>query len=203
MTKADASQNSSAMCHARILHAEDDHVVARCVAVCLGAKEHQIESVIHGKEALASIIGPGHYEVLIFDHSMLELDGVECARVLRKMGYSGKILVFASPLPLEKEQQWIGFSAKTPDKLSLCRSHPGTLERVHQRQMNTIRNPSLLWRVPRAFPSGSLPRSPLAQLVGAPLHLKRFLRFHNQDAPGQTAEVGVATGVEEQQQRQT
>lgn len=126
MTKAtNNNRDSCAIQRTRILHAEDDRVVARCVAAYLGAKGHQIESVINGKEALASIIGrPGHYEVLILDHSMPELDGVECARVLRKMGFPGKILVFASPLPLEIEQQFLTIGVdrilhKTSDMLSL------------------------------------------------------------------------------------
>lgn len=92
---------------ARILHAEDDAVVARYVASFLTARGHRIEAVTNGRDAVARVIArPGLYDLLIADHSMPELTGLECVCMLRSIGYSGKIIVFASPLPREVEEQF-------------------------------------------------------------------------------------------------
>jgi CheY-like chemotaxis protein len=108
MANANNGQDNSAIHRARILHAEDERLTARCVAAFLEAKGHQIETVINGKEALASVVPrPGHYELLIVDHSMPELSGLQCVTVLRKMGYPGKSIVFGSPLPLEVEKEFL------------------------------------------------------------------------------------------------
>lgn len=92
---------------ARILHAEDDAVVAWYVASFLTAKGHQIETVTTGCDAVARVIErPGFYDLLIADYLMPELTGLECVCRLRGMGYPGKILVFASPLPPDVEEQF-------------------------------------------------------------------------------------------------
>jgi CheY-like chemotaxis protein len=106
MTTPQNNETGSAR-RGRILHAEDDAVVAWYVASFLTAKGHQIETVTTGCDAVARVIErPGFYDLLIADYSMPELTGLECVRRLRGMGYPGKIVVFASPLPSGVEEQF-------------------------------------------------------------------------------------------------
>jgi two-component system chemotaxis sensor kinase CheA/two-component system chemotaxis response regulator CheY len=91
---------------ARILHAESDALAAWYVASFLTAKGHQIETVTNGRDAVAKVVTrPGFYDLLIADHLMPELTGLECVCMLRGMGYPGKIIVFASPLPPDVEER--------------------------------------------------------------------------------------------------
>lgn len=105
----------------RILHAEDDHVTARLVASFITANGHHIETVANGREALAKVIArPGFYDVVIADHLMPELTGLECVRMLRELGYPGRIIVFASPVSPEVEKQFLAVGVsrilhKSPD----------------------------------------------------------------------------------------
>lgn len=93
-----------------ILHADDDRVVARCVASLLSAKGHQIDTAVNGREAVANVVArPGNYDLLIDDHSMPDVTGLQCVTLLRKLRYPGTIIVFASPLPLEIEKQFLAF----------------------------------------------------------------------------------------------
>ncbi len=92
---------------ARILHAESDAVAAWYVASFLAEKGHQIETVANGSAAVAKVIArPGFYDLLIADHTMPELTGLECVCTLRSIGYPGKIIVFASLLPDDVEKQF-------------------------------------------------------------------------------------------------
>lgn len=92
---------------ARILHAEGDAVAAWYVASFLTEKGRQIETVANGSAAVAKVIArPGFYDLLIADHTMPELTGLECVCTLRSIGYPGKIIVFASPLPPDVEEQF-------------------------------------------------------------------------------------------------
>ena len=91
-----------------ILHADDDRVVARCVAALLSAKGQQIDTVVNGREAVASVVArPGNYDLLIVDDSMPDVTGLQCVTLLRKLRYPDKIIVFASPLPIEIETQFL------------------------------------------------------------------------------------------------
>lgn len=108
MTSSSQNGNEAKPQGARILHADDDAVVAWYIASFLTAKGHQIETAINGCDAVARVMArPGFYDLLIVDHSMPELTGLECVCRLRGMGYSGKIIVFASPLPDEVEKQFL------------------------------------------------------------------------------------------------
>lgn len=103
----DKKDNATNQC-ASILHAEGDRIVARCVAALLSAKGHQIDTVVNGREAVASVVArPGNYDFLIVDHSMPDVTGLQCVTLLRKLRYPGKIIVFASPLPIDIEKQFL------------------------------------------------------------------------------------------------
>jgi CheY-like chemotaxis protein len=155
---------------ARILHAEDDALVARFVASFLAAKGHQIETVTNGRDALARVIAqPGFYDVLIADHSMPELTGLECVRVLRKRGFPGKIIVFASPLSTDVEKEFLA---------------AGVNRILHKSSDLTSLGDAI-----QDFLSAS----------AAANETEQFLPPHKQDAPASSAEASVESGAGEQQ----
>lgn len=154
----------------RILHAEDDTLVARYVASFLTAKGYLIETVTNGRDALARIIAkPGFFDVLIADHSMPELTGLECATALRKLGYPGKIIVFASSLSAEVEAQFLAIGVSR----ILRKSSDLTL--LHEAVFESVNAPTDANQT------------------------KHFLPLHKQDAPARSAEASVESGAGEQQ----
>jgi CheY-like chemotaxis protein len=90
-----------------ILHAEDVSVVALRVARFLTAKGYVIETVASGAAALAlTTARPGYYDLVITDHAMPELTGLEFITALRQTDPFVKIVVFAATLTATAENQY-------------------------------------------------------------------------------------------------
>jgi len=67
--------------------------------IVLGRDGHKVESVSDGNLALELILpDPTAYDVVITDHHMATMSGLELVARLRAMAYSGKIIVFSSEL---------------------------------------------------------------------------------------------------------
>lgn len=108
MTNTRQPDGNVAIRRGRILHVDDNQMVAALVARFLRAKGYQVESATNGREALARILAqPAAHDLLIMDYSMPELDGFECVKTLRGRGFVGKILVFTDSLPDEMENQFL------------------------------------------------------------------------------------------------
>ena len=80
-----------------ILLAEDERAVAFSICFALKPDGHRIEMVADGEQALAEATGkPGTFDLLITDHSMPRMNGVELVKRLREMDFRGKILVLSA-----------------------------------------------------------------------------------------------------------
>lgn len=166
----DQSESRSSRC-ARILHAEDDPVTALRVASFLMEKGHHLETATNGREALTRIVAQtGCYDVLITDHVMPALSGLECVTALRKIGYLGEVIVFASSLSAEVTEQYAA--------IGVCQilQKSSDLAPLHKAIIDAL-----------AVSASASPR-------------KEFLPLHKQDAPARSAEASVESGVGEQQQ---
>lgn len=83
----------------RVLYADDLRPLRELMSLMLQREKHEVESVENGSEALARLSGsPAGYDLLITDHHMPRLNGLELVRRARALDYPGKIIVFSSEL---------------------------------------------------------------------------------------------------------
>ncbi|HWM24750.1 MAG TPA: response regulator [Chthoniobacterales bacterium] len=86
----------------RILLAEDERSVAFSVAFALKCDGRKVQIVAEGGQALASVRAePDSFDLLITDHSMPGMTGVELVQQLREASFGGKILVLSAHLSPE------------------------------------------------------------------------------------------------------
>ena len=83
----------------RVLYADDMRELRQLLQVVLGRDGHKVESVSDGNLALELILpDPTAYDVVITDHHMATMSGLELVARLRALDYAGKIIVFSSEL---------------------------------------------------------------------------------------------------------
>ncbi len=83
----------------RVLYADDMRELRQLLEVVLGRDGHKVESVADGNLALDLVrANPAGYDVVITDHHMPTVSGLELVARLREMNYTGRIIVFSSEL---------------------------------------------------------------------------------------------------------
>jgi CheY-like chemotaxis protein len=83
----------------RILAVEDEKAVAQMLAVVLGGPAAKVTNAADGWEALMRIAAaPQPFDVVITDHRMPRVSGLELVRRLRARNFGGKILVLSAHL---------------------------------------------------------------------------------------------------------
>lgn len=83
----------------RILYAEDLRDLREVARMALTRDGHTIECVADGALALARIQATPHsFDLLITDHHMPNMNGLELVTALRALPFSAKIVVFSSEL---------------------------------------------------------------------------------------------------------
>lgn len=89
-----------------MLYADDVRQLRELMTLILQREQHEVEAVENGEEALARLTGsPAGFDLLITDHHMPRLNGLELVRRARAVDYPGKIIVFSSELsPLVHEE---------------------------------------------------------------------------------------------------
>lgn len=86
----------------RILLAEDERSVGFSVAFALEIDGDKVQVVADGAQALASIgVEPDGFHLLITDHSMPAMTGVELIQQLREKSFRGKVMVLSAYLSAE------------------------------------------------------------------------------------------------------
>jgi DNA-binding response OmpR family regulator len=107
MTAATNNAGAVPIPRGRILHAEDDRIVSILITWYLTQKGYQVETAANGLEALTRVLDqPGAYDLILTDQVMPELTGLDWLTTLRKTGYSGKIMVFATQFSADMEAQF-------------------------------------------------------------------------------------------------
>jgi len=87
----------------RILCAEDNTMIGELLIKYLSAAGHAAEHVADGFEAWEKIsAGLGCFDVLITDHQMPGLNGLELVELLRQANYRGRIVVHSGAVGAEE-----------------------------------------------------------------------------------------------------
>lgn len=103
-TPGDAAQPKRTF---RILYADDMCELRDLARLSLPRDGHRVECVANGREALEKIThNPGAFDLVITDHHMPEMNGLELVRLLRQRTYPGKVLVFCSELSREVREAY-------------------------------------------------------------------------------------------------
>jgi len=82
----------------RILYADDLRELREVARISLSREGHGIECVADGSLALARVIADPGFDLVITDHHMPAMNGLELVTRLREQDFAGKILVFSSEL---------------------------------------------------------------------------------------------------------
>ncbi|HEY0864623.1 MAG TPA: response regulator [Lacunisphaera sp.] len=91
----------------RVLYADDMRELRQLLEVVLGRDGHKVESVSDGNLALDLLRpDPTAYDVVITDHHMPTVSGLELVAKLRAMNYKGRIIVFSSELSEEVDSTY-------------------------------------------------------------------------------------------------
>ncbi len=91
----------------RILTVEDEPAVTNLLALILGGPAAQVVTAPNGWMALMKIgAAKEPFDVVITDHHMQRVTGLELVRLLRKRGYPAKIIVLSGHLTKENIQAY-------------------------------------------------------------------------------------------------
>jgi CheY-like chemotaxis protein len=95
-----------------ILHVEDNRMVADAVKEALELEGWRVETCRDAATALQSLEGPAHYDVLIFDHKLPDMEGVELIRRTRQLpGRKHTPVIILSASDVEQEAHGAGANA--------------------------------------------------------------------------------------------
>lgn len=84
---------------ARVLYAEDLRDLRELMRLILHRAGYEIETVADGEEALRRLREPrADFDLLITDHHMPVLNGLELVRQLPAVPFRGKVMVFSSEI---------------------------------------------------------------------------------------------------------
>jgi two-component system chemotaxis response regulator CheY len=92
------SRLSAPVRHLRVLYADDLPELRDVVRISLSREGHGIECFADGQLALNRVTADPSFDLVITDHHMPNLNGLEFVRGLRVLGYRGRIMVFSSEL---------------------------------------------------------------------------------------------------------
>lgn len=100
----DAAQSKKTF---RILYADDMSELRELARLSLPRDGHSVECVANGREALEKFAtDPSAFDLIITDHHMPEMNGLELVRQLREQPHQVKVLVFCSELSREVREAY-------------------------------------------------------------------------------------------------
>lgn len=82
----------------RILYADDVRELRDVARISFSREGHGIECVADGSLALQRIMADPGFDLVITDHHMPNMNGLQLVTALRELEYPGKIIVFSSDI---------------------------------------------------------------------------------------------------------
>ena len=135
----------------RILYADDLPELRGLLKEVLTHDGHHVETVSDGGEALERLKQPlGPFDLLITDHHMPGVNGLDLVRQTRQLAYPGKIVVFSSELSEDVMEQYRQFDV---DAILPKPIFPRTFRRVLAQLFAAERPPSGQEQSATPFPS--------------------------------------------------
>jgi CheY-like chemotaxis protein len=95
---AGVEPSASARRSLRILYADDLQELRDVARISFGRDGHRVECLEDGALALARITIDREFDLVITDHHMPNMNGLELVTRLRALKFPGKIMVFSSEL---------------------------------------------------------------------------------------------------------
>lgn len=91
----------------RVIYADDVRELRLLVNHILSEEGHTVKCVADGRCALEELQRPdAAYDIVITDHNMPHMSGLELVRKLRQADFPGKIIVVSSDLSMEVDQAY-------------------------------------------------------------------------------------------------
>lgn len=91
----------------RVLYADDVPELRDLLIALLGGSGHTVETAKDGQDALRKVFtAPNAYDVVITDHHMPVMNGLELVGQLRELAFPGKIVVFSSELSRDVHERY-------------------------------------------------------------------------------------------------
>ena len=83
----------------RVLYADDMLQLRELLVIVLSRDGHTVDTAANGFDALEKVTAaPSAYDVIITDHHMPGMNGLELVTSIRQTPYQGKIIIFSSEL---------------------------------------------------------------------------------------------------------
>lgn len=102
------SRSKSAARPVRILYADDMKELRELMALVIGPEGHMLETCSNGMLAYEHLrLAPATYDLVITDHHMPLMNGLELVRHLRGLPYAGRIIVFSSELSEAVQEEYL------------------------------------------------------------------------------------------------
>ena len=111
----------------RILYADDLHELRDVARISFSREGHTIECHADGALALARIEEDAAFDLVITDHHMPNMNGLEFVTQLRERSFPGKIMVFSSELSESVARE---YRERTVDRILYKPVFPAALRRV-------------------------------------------------------------------------
>ena len=90
-----------------ILSVDDEFRVAHALAFALSSPARRLTLAFNADQALAKIAEPSeHFDIVIVDHKMPRVSGIELVRRLRTENFAGKIVVLSAHLTAENRHAY-------------------------------------------------------------------------------------------------
>ena len=91
----------------RILYVDDMRELREVAKLALSRVGHQVETVADGNEAFELISGQGNtYDLVISDHHMGGMNGLELVMKLREIKYPGRIAIVSSEMGVDIAEEY-------------------------------------------------------------------------------------------------
>ena len=111
----------------RILYADDLQELRDLARISFNREGHTIECFADGALALAKIQQDAAFDLVITDHHMPNMNGLEFVTQLRKRTFPGKVMVFSSELSESVARE---YRQRTVDRILYKPVFPSALRRV-------------------------------------------------------------------------
>ena len=123
----------------KILVVEDEMAVAHVIALVLGGLAAKVVTATNGFEALMKIGATDQpFDIIITDHRMPRMAGLELVRRLREKNFGGKILVLSAHLSEEDIQSYDEL------KVDMMMTKPFDVDELEQAMAILNKKPSAL-----------------------------------------------------------